>query len=173
MCAPPVVCSSLALTMHHSHSMAVFNSLLIKHICILSAALPTFGLQINFPAESLSQLFLQFYVTLMANLQIVRWITWPSMLLCMDCLTDLRDMCLSHLYSSYLAFSLLSSDIILKWGRQQHSKTGYEHKGCGLSVWFPAGKVWPVEASETHHSLQDTPLATGCTGQLSGVKVSN
>lgn len=40
--------------------MAVFNSLLIKHICILPVLLPTFGSQINFPTE----VFLHFHVTL-------------------------------------------------------------------------------------------------------------
>lgn len=129
----PVVCSSLVLTMHHSHSMAVLNSLLIKHICILSV-----GVQIHFPAELPLQLSLQFYETSMVNLQTVRWITWTTILLCLDCVTDLRDTCPSHLRSSYLAFSLLSSDIILKWGRQQCSKTAYDHKGCGFD--FLLGK---------------------------------
>lgn len=78
VCARPIVCSSLVLTMHHSPSVIVFNSLLIKPICILFVVFPAFRLQINFPAESLSQLFLQFYVTsLMVNLQIY-WITLPS-----------------------------------------------------------------------------------------------
>lgn len=66
----------------------------------------------------------------------------PSVLLCSDCLTGLRDMCPSHLY---LAFSLLSSDVIFKWGQQQSSKTDYDHKGCGLPVWFPAGEACAVE----------------------------
>lgn len=53
VCAPPVVCSSLVLTMHYLHSMAVFNSLLIKRIFILFAVFSASGLQMHFLAELL------------------------------------------------------------------------------------------------------------------------
>ena len=167
VCAPPVLLGSLVSTMHHSHSMGVFNSLLIKRICILFVVFPAFALQINFPAESLSHLFLQFYVTLMVKLQIVRWITWPSIFcLCSGCVTDSRDMCLSHICSSSLAFSLLSSDIILKWWAAAMLKDWLWPKGLWvvgliLLVRKFGQQKWVNHITDvkTHHWL-----LTGCAG---------
>lgn len=81
--------------------------------------------------EPLSQLFLH------SSLIRLGWLTSRlsagshGYSFCLDCVTDLRDVCLSHLYRSYLAFSLLSSDIILKRGRQR-PVTSTRGVGCRL-----------------------------------------
>lgn len=41
--------------------------------------------------------------------------------------------------------------------------------GCGLMVWFPAGDVWTLGASETHHRSD----SHCCTGQLSCLNASD
>lgn len=161
VCAPPVLCSSLVSTMHHSHSMGVFNSLLIKRICILFVVFPAFALQRKSPRG------ITFAAFLAVLCDFDGWLTdcrlrqhGPSIFLASDCVTDSRDACLSHLYGFSLAFSLLPPTLYLI------SKTCHDQKGCGLSVWFPAVKVWAEEVNESHHSHGDTTLATGCTGPV-------
>lgn len=176
VCTPPVVRSSLVLTVHHLHSMAVFNSLLIKRIYILFAVFPASRLQINFPAELLSQPFLQFYVTLIVNLQIARWITWPS-ILCSDCVTDSRDMCPAHLHSPSLAHGIFPVVLWynMKVGVAQRHPKGVWVVGL-IPCWESLARKREWITSQMHQwkdfFKQRHSAPTGCTGYLSGVKVS-
>lgn len=97
--------------------MAVFNSLLIKHICILPVLLPTFASQMNFPTEAFLPPFLHFHVTLTANLRMNH-----AAALFVVVVHEFRR---RVSISSYVSVILYSTRV---------GATGSYHEGCGLSV---------------------------------------
>lgn len=130
--------------MHHSHSMGVFNNVLIKRICILFVVLSRLRTANKFPRRTAFTAFLQFYVTLM----VAHWIT-PWSILCTDCITDrwgrvsVSSMAHGIFPVAFWCNVKVEAAVTLKdwlWPK----------RGVGCLFDSLLRRVWHVEASESH-----------------------